>query len=57
MNIAVDAMGGDYAPDAIVQGALSAYAELGVNVTLVGDQRGWGYLSWQLFSQGHKECD
>ena len=42
MNIGVDVMGGDYAPDAIVQGALSAYAELGVNVTLVGDQKGLG---------------
>jgi len=49
MNIAVDAMGGDYAPDAIVQGALWAYAELGVNVTLVGDQN----LIWkQLREQG-----
>lgn len=49
MNIAVDAMGGDYAPDAIVQGALSAYAELGVNVTLVGDQN----LIWkQIREQG-----
>ena len=49
MNIAVDAMGGDYAPDAIVQGALWAHAELGVNVTLVGDQN----LIWkQLRQQG-----
>jgi glycerol-3-phosphate acyltransferase PlsX len=49
LNIAVDAMGGDYAPDAIVQGALWAYAELGVNVTLVGDQS----LIWkQLRDQG-----
>jgi glycerol-3-phosphate acyltransferase PlsX len=49
LNIAVDAMGGDYAPDAIVQGALWAHAELGVNVTLVGDQN----LIWkQLRQQG-----
>jgi glycerol-3-phosphate acyltransferase PlsX len=37
-NIAVDAMGGDHAPDAVVQGALWAYAELGINVILVGDE-------------------
>ena len=38
MNIAVDAMGGDHAPGVIVQGALWAQSELGVNITLVGDQ-------------------
>jgi len=38
LNIALDAMGGDYAPEVIVQGALWAQSELGVNVTLVGDQ-------------------
>jgi len=31
-------MGGDNAPEAIVQGALWAHSELGVNITLVGDQ-------------------
>ena len=36
MNIIVDAMGGDNAPDAIVLGAISAAAELGIEVTLVG---------------------
>lgn len=42
-------MGGDYAPDAIVQDALSAYAELRVDVTLVGDQN----LIWkQIREQG-----
>lgn len=37
MNIAVDAMGGDYAPDVVVQGALMAARETGETVTLVGD--------------------
>lgn len=36
MNIAVDAMGGDYAPRAAVLGAIEAALELGINVTLVG---------------------
>jgi glycerol-3-phosphate acyltransferase PlsX len=37
MNIAVDAMGGDDAPKLIVQGALEASQDLGVDITLVGD--------------------
>lgn len=36
-RIAVDAMGGDFAPAEIVAGALRAQAELGVRVALVGD--------------------
>jgi glycerol-3-phosphate acyltransferase PlsX len=36
LPIAIDAMGGDHAPDAIVEGARRAVAELGVPVTLVG---------------------
>lgn len=36
-RIAVDAMGGDYAPDEIVIGALKAQAELDAEVLLVGD--------------------
>jgi glycerol-3-phosphate acyltransferase PlsX len=36
-RIAVDAMGGDYAPAEIVAGAIRAQAELGVQVLLVGD--------------------
>lgn len=35
-RIAIDAMGGDHAPDEIVAGALLAQAELGVEVLLVG---------------------
>lgn len=36
MRIAVDAMGGDHAPDAIVAGAVAAARELGVEIVLVG---------------------
>jgi glycerol-3-phosphate acyltransferase PlsX len=36
-RIAIDAMGGDHAPDEIVLGALMAQAKLGVEVLLVGD--------------------
>ena len=36
-RIAVDAMGGDYAPDEIVAGAIRASEELDVEVLLVGD--------------------
>ena len=45
MNIAVDAMGGDYAPEAAIQGALWAHSELGVEITLVGDR---GLIAKQL---------
>ncbi len=38
MNIAVDAMGGDLAPDVVVRGALEAASETGTPVTLVGDE-------------------
>ncbi|MGH2412876.1 MAG: phosphate acyltransferase PlsX, partial [Microcystaceae cyanobacterium] len=36
-RIAVDAMGGDYAPNEIVAGAIRAAAELDVEILLVGD--------------------
>ncbi|HEY9761630.1 MAG TPA: phosphate acyltransferase PlsX [Trichocoleus sp.] len=36
-RIAVDAMGGDFAPAEIVAGAIRAKAELGVDILLVGD--------------------
>ncbi|MBD0335864.1 MAG: phosphate acyltransferase PlsX [Cyanobacteria bacterium Co-bin13] len=36
-RIAVDAMGGDFAPAEIVAGAIRARAELGVDILLVGD--------------------
>lgn len=38
MRIAVDAMGGDYAPRAVVEGAVEAAREFGVGIVLVGDQ-------------------
>lgn len=38
MNIAVDAMGGDFAPDVVVRGASQAAEETGTTVTLVGDE-------------------
>jgi phosphate acyltransferase len=36
-KIAVDAMGGDHAPEEIVKGAIKAQSELNVEITLVGD--------------------
>ncbi|MEB3210077.1 MAG: phosphate acyltransferase PlsX [Leptolyngbyaceae bacterium] len=36
-RIAIDAMGGDHAPEEIVAGAVRAYEELGIDVLLVGD--------------------
>ncbi|MGH9760847.1 MAG: phosphate acyltransferase PlsX, partial [Blastocatellia bacterium] len=36
LKIAVDAMGGDYAPASEVEGALEAARDLGVRVILVG---------------------
>lgn len=38
MNVAVDAMGGDHAPESVVKGATEAVSELGINITLVGDE-------------------
>jgi len=38
MKIAVDAMGGDYGPAPTVEGAVQAANELGIEVTLVGDE-------------------
>ncbi|MFM7578346.1 MAG: phosphate acyltransferase, partial [Microcystaceae cyanobacterium] len=37
-RIALDAMGGDHAPDEIVAGAIRAVAELDVEILLVGDR-------------------
>ncbi|HJP14630.1 MAG TPA: phosphate acyltransferase, partial [Nitrospinota bacterium] len=36
MKIAVDAMGGDNAPSAVVEGAVLAYQELGIETILTG---------------------
>lgn len=38
MRVAVDAMGGDHAPEAVVEGAVQAASELGIHVILVGDR-------------------
>jgi glycerol-3-phosphate acyltransferase PlsX len=38
VKIAVDAMGGDFAPGEIIKGALQAAAEYGIEVILVGDE-------------------
>ena len=38
-RIAVDAMGGDFAPEEIVAGAIQASAELNIDVLLVGDKQ------------------
>jgi len=38
VRIAVDAMGGDYAPREVIEGAILAQQKLGVDILLVGDQ-------------------
>lgn len=38
MKIIVDAMGGDYAPDVVVEGAVAAAKEYGTEIVLVGDE-------------------
>ncbi|MCG2714239.1 MAG: phosphate acyltransferase PlsX [Candidatus Omnitrophica bacterium] len=38
MKIVVDAMGGDYAPNVVIDGSLAAVKEYGVEVVLVGDK-------------------
>jgi phosphate acyltransferase len=38
MKIAVDGMGGDYAPQAIVEGAVLAAQEHNADIILVGDE-------------------
>lgn len=39
MKVAVDAMGGDYAPGEVVRGALEAVRDFGIEIILVGDQK------------------
>jgi phosphate acyltransferase len=48
-TIALDGMGGDHAPDVVVEGALLAARELGVHILLVGPQR---ELEGRLGTQG-----
>lgn len=38
MKIVVDAMGGDFAPDVVIEGTIAAIKEYGVEVILVGDE-------------------
>jgi glycerol-3-phosphate acyltransferase PlsX len=38
MKIIVDAMGGDYAPSVVIEGAIAAVKECGADVVLVGDE-------------------
>lgn len=38
MKIAIDAMGGDYAPEEVVKGSIMAAREYGVDITLVGPE-------------------
>lgn len=53
MKIAVDAMGGDYAPEVVIDGALDAVKEYGVEVVLVGDEtRINGFLRKKHVSAG-----
>ncbi len=40
MKIAVDAMGGDFGPAVVVEGAVAAYREWGLESVLVGDKAG-----------------
>jgi phosphate acyltransferase len=51
MRIAVDAMGGDNAPHAVVEGALLAAREFGYDIVLVGDNT---MLQEELFKKGAK---
>ena len=62
-RIAIDAMGGDYAPKAIVEGALWAAQEYGVGLELVGREdeinaeldriRKVGFISSDCGTSGH----
>ena len=39
MRIIVDAMGGDYAPEVVIEGTIAAIKQYGVEVALVGDEQ------------------
>jgi glycerol-3-phosphate acyltransferase PlsX len=54
MYIAVDAMGGDHAPQAVVEGAFLAAQEYGIAVLLVGDRE---QILHELTRVGGKESD
>ncbi|MBI3635880.1 MAG: phosphate acyltransferase PlsX [Candidatus Rokubacteria bacterium] len=52
MKIAVDAMGGDYGPAVVVEGAVAAAREFGAAVTLVGDRAAIDREVARLAAQG-----
>ncbi|MFM7886336.1 MAG: phosphate acyltransferase PlsX, partial [Pseudanabaena sp.] len=54
MRIAVDAMGGDFAPREVVEGAILAQTQLGVDIALVGDRE---ILANYLKQHNYKESD
>lgn len=54
MRIAVDAMGGDHAPQAIVEGAVDAAREFGVEIILVGQTAAVERLLAQYNTRGLK---
>jgi phosphate acyltransferase len=51
VNIAVDAIGGDNAPKVVVQGAIKASEELGIDIVLVGDSEA---ISVELGGKGKR---
>ncbi|MCX5702310.1 MAG: phosphate acyltransferase PlsX [Candidatus Omnitrophica bacterium] len=51
MKIIVDAMGGDYAPQVVIEGAIAAVKEYGIDVVLVGDE---GKISSLLEKSGYR---
>jgi glycerol-3-phosphate acyltransferase PlsX len=53
-KIAVDCMGGDYAPEEIVKGCILAYKELGLGTYLVGDRKA---IESVLRKEGVKESE
>ena len=53
-KIAVDCMGGDYAPEEIVKGCILAYKELGLSTYLVGDRKA---IESILRKEGVKESE
>jgi glycerol-3-phosphate acyltransferase PlsX len=53
MKIAVDAMGGDYAPEVVVKGAIDAVREYKTEVVLVGDEA----KITPLLKKAHRGCD
>lgn len=54
MKIIVDAMGGDYAPDVVIEGAIAAAKEYDLEVVLVGDEAKINFLLKQHKYHGNK---